>query len=134
MKRLSHFSLSIAALVASLGSNAAEPPKFNTQQICRATIGTIMGRDPKIIKVNKVDADVIYLSYTRADDGSVWSQRCRIEGSKVIWATTTGRWREHPLDEVITYAVTPTALTINQKFSDGSTSAKSFTRADLGAN
>lgn len=134
MKHLIQSALSIAALSTSLGSNAAEQAKFSPQQICKAAIATIMGRDPKIIRVNKVDADVIYVSYTRADDGTLWSQRCRIDGAKVIWATSTGRWREHPLDEVITFASTPKTLTVSQKFSDGSSSAKSFTRAELGGN
>lgn len=90
-----------------------------------------MGRDPKIIAVDKTEGDVIYVSYRRPDDGTVWKQRCRIEGTKIIWATETGRWRVHPLDEVITYSATPSALTIQQKFTDGSTSTKSYSMSQL---
>ena len=134
MKRIVHFSLGVAALMHSLGSIAAESGDFSKSQICRATIGAIMGRDPKIIKMDKAEADVIHVSYIRANDGTAWNQRCRIQGMKVIWATETGRWRDDPLDEVISYTVTPTTLTIRQKFSDGSSSAQSYTRAQLGRN
>jgi hypothetical protein len=132
MKNLASASLGIAVLVTAFGSKPALAANFDQQQICRAAIGALMGRDPKIIKVSKIDSGIIYLIYSRPDDGTIWEQRCRIEGQKLVWATKSGRWREHPLDEVITYAATGTSVTINQKFTDGSTVTKSYTRAELG--
>lgn len=132
MKHSTYMLLGIAVLAMTFEGSDSFAANFDQQQICRATIGAVMGRDPKIIKVSKVESGIIHVSYSRPDDGTIWEQRCRIEGQKVIWATETGRWREHPLDEVITYAVTGASLTITQKFTDGSASTKSYTRAQLG--
>jgi hypothetical protein len=123
--------VSIATMTLSIEIRAAQAPNFDQQQICRATIGAVMGRDPKIIKVSSVDSGIIHLSYLRPDDGTFWEQRCRIEGQKVIWATKSGRWREDPMDEVITYTATGATLTVSRKFADGSTSTKSYTHAQL---
>lgn len=130
------FLLSFVAIAAShpLTVSAAESANFSQSQICRATIGALMGRDPKIIKVDKVDAGVVYVRYIRPTDGTTWNQRCRFNGTRVIWATETGRWRVDPADEVINYAATQTTLSIEQKFSDGSSSSKTYTRAELGKN
>lgn len=123
----------IVAMVMACISQPSMAANFDQQQICRATIGAVMGRDPKIIKVSKVETGIVHLHYSRPDDGSIWEHRCRLEGQKVIWATKTGRWREHPMDEVITYAVSKTSVTIKQKFVDGSTSTKSYTPAQIGS-
>ncbi|WP_137173204.1 hypothetical protein [Massilia sp. HP4] len=125
-------ALGIAVLLTAFESKPALAVNFDQQQICRAAISAVMGRDPKTLKVTKVDSGVIHLSYSRPDDETVWEQRCRVEGQKVVWATKSGRWREHTLDDVITYTVTGTSLTISQKFTDGSTVVKSYSRAELG--
>jgi hypothetical protein len=119
-------------LTIPLSGNAGPKVNFSQSQVCRATIAAIMGRDPRIIKVTKEEAGVVYVSYVRPGDGTVWNQRCRFEGARVIWATETGRWRDHPLNEVISYSSTSTAVTIQQKFGDGSASTKMYTHADLG--
>ena len=83
----------------------ATPPNTATdEQICRATIAALMGRDPKTIKA-KAENGIVHLSYLRARDHSRWSNRCRIQGKKIVWATATGRWRTHPLDGSITYNI-----------------------------
>lgn len=134
MKQIILIFLGVAVLSSSLASMAEEQKTFSHIQICRATIGAVTGRDPRIIKVDKVVVDDIYTHYIRNDDGTVWNNKCRVDITRVYWATATGRWRVHPLDEVITYSVTPTTLTIHQKFGDDSSSVKSYTHAQLGAN
>lgn len=134
MKQIISVLLGVAVLSSSSVSMSAEQKTFSHNQICRATIGAVMGRDPKTIKIAKVVVGDIYTSYLRNDDGTVWSNRCRVDITRVYWATATGRWRVHPLDEVITYSITPTTLTIHQKFGDDSSSVKSYTHAQLGIN
>lgn len=134
MKSILRLSLVVIVAGYPLAASAAAPPNFSQPQICRAAIGAIMGRDPKIIKVDKVEAGTVYVGYIRPTDGSAWNQRCMFNGTRVIWATETGRWRDDPADEVISYAATQTTLTIQQKFSDGSSSSKTYTRAELGKN
>jgi hypothetical protein len=52
----------------------------------------MMGRDPKIMRITRVQDGIIYLSYKRQDDGKDWAYRCKIEGDKVIWSSDMGRW------------------------------------------
>ena len=123
----------VAAAILSIATvSLAGSPTFSDQQICKAAVGAIMGRDPKIIAVTKNEAGVFYLHYIRADDGSKWAYRCKLEGNKIIWASDTGRWRNDPMDERITYDINGENLAIVQTFTDGSASKKSFQAAELG--
>lgn len=40
--------------------------KFTNEQIGKACIAIVMGKDPSIIKLDKTVGDVIYLSYIRS--------------------------------------------------------------------
>ena len=94
---------------AQAGIQPASENSFKVQVapelVCRATIAAIMGREPDTIKVTKFVSGIVYTSYLRPNDGTRWSNRCRIDGNRVIWATDTGRWRTHALDPKITYSV-----------------------------
>ncbi|UIN23501.1 hypothetical protein [Herbaspirillum frisingense] len=111
--------------------NADNAQSIGRTQICKAAISTIMGQSPSIIKIDKEDSGIIFVSYIRPSDKSMWEYRCRIDGTRVIWASKTGRWRDHALDEVITYSGTQNSVTIAQKFTDGSSTSKIFSKADL---
>lgn len=100
-------------------------------KICKAAIATIMAKDPSIISINSETAGVIALSYYRPSDAKLWSYRCRIEGEKVIWASETGRWRTHPADEVIAFKLSDNAVTISEKYTDGSVNEGQFSLRDL---
>lgn len=142
--RLSPFFATISFVLGILGSFQCGAPicwageqKFADGDICRAAVGVIMGRDPKIIKITKVKDGIYYLSYLRPSDRTKWSLRCKIEGNQVIWASDEsgrpGRWRTHPADEKISFEVIQNGnfLKIKQQFSDGSFTSKDFTRSDL---
>ena len=127
----SSFTIAVAFLLAA-SSVGASDSTFTEAQLCQAGIGTLMGRDPKIIKVTKQHKGIVSLYYIRRDDGTKWSYRCKIEGSNVVWASDTGRWRTHPLDERISYRTNGKSLEIIQNYSDGSSTKKSFTPAQIG--
>jgi len=82
---------------------------------------------------------VYYVSYVRQDDNTTWSYLCKFEGNRVIWAgagspsspNAIGRWRTHPQDEVITYAIVGDKVTIKERYSDGSSNEESFDLSDL---
>src|ERR1700678_2186676 len=96
----------LAALLAALpttGSLVAAAPFFEPEAICRAAIASIKDRDPKLIKVSLIRDDVFFLTYTRPIDSFVWTYRCRIEGSRVVWADEPGRWRNEPKDDKISF-------------------------------
>ena len=96
----------LAALLAAwpaTGSLVAAAPLFEPEAICRAAIASIKDRDPKLIKVALIRDDVFFLTYTRPIDSYVWTYRCRIEGSRVVWADEPGRWRNDPKDDKISF-------------------------------
>lgn len=100
-------------------------------KICKATIAALMGRDPSIIKLDKISGEIIYLSYIRSDDQTKWSTKCRLDGNKVIWATDTGRWRIDPMDSKITFSVVKNTIYIEEKFDDSSSIKKSFNSSKI---
>jgi hypothetical protein len=85
------------------GSFVAAAPLFEPEAICRAAIASIKDRDPKSMKVALIRDDVFFLTYTRPIDSFVWTYRCRIEGSRVVWADEPGRWRNEPKDDKISF-------------------------------
>ena len=107
-------------------------PALGPDQICKAAIAAIMGRASSIIRIDRADGEVRFLSYVRAD-GTKWAYRCKLDGTRVIWAGAEGRWRIAPEDERIEFAAPGdgSSVTITQRFTDGSVSTKSFKRSGL---
>ena len=123
------------ACVAAAGLMGAKatPQSFSSEDrilICRATIAALMGRPINIVVATEVDDAVVRTSYRRPDDGSIWQNLCRLEGKRVVWASvwkdgSLGRWRNHPLDSIVTFQLSGSGVTI---FVDGSSTAKSYPR------
>lgn len=101
------------------------------EHICKAGIAKIMGRDPKVMKVLRNEGGVVHLQYVRTNDGSLWSYRCRVDGARIMWASATGRWRDDPLDEKLTYAIAADTVMVNETFADGSSSQRVFKASQL---
>ena len=98
---------------------------FDEQSICKAVIATIMGTNPSIIEIDQVIAKTVFLSYLRADN-THWSYRCKLEGSRAIWASSHGRWRTHPMDAEITFYVEGNSVKIVDRAYDGDATFKYF--------
>lgn len=66
-------------------------------RICRAAIASIFGRDPSIIRVLGQADGIVRVRYSRPDDGTVWTNECRVNASTVDWRAVDngrpGRWR-----------------------------------------
>lgn len=64
---------------------------------CRAIIASLNGRDPAIIRVISTDGDIYRVRYTR-DDGTVWTNECRVDDGTAKWRMIEngqpGRWRD----------------------------------------
>lgn len=118
-----------AVYMLSLPAMAGE---FSAEQICKAAIGTLMGQEPKIIKILKNDAGIIDLSYIRPADGTRWSYRCKLDGNKVIWAVDQGRWRVGADDEIVTYSFVSGGIEVVDTYSDGSSTKETYTAVRLG--
>jgi len=105
--------------------------EFSDQQICKAVVAKVNGKNPSIIKVNKVSGNVTHLSYIRQNDGTNWALRCKLEGSTAIWATDSGRWRTGQYDSKITFSVNNQSLSISENYSDGSGDDKTYNLKQL---
>jgi hypothetical protein len=103
-------------------------------RVCRAAIAVVMGRDVAIIGVVKIEDGIAYTSYTRPSDSSVWKNRCKIEGDRIVWGTVDafgpgsgfGPWRVRPDDERVTFSIRGPDITITEVYADGSRSQKSL--------
>jgi len=120
------------ALIVISTSSAADKSKFNKNQICKAGIAKIMGRDPAIIKVDQTKGETIYLSYIRQDDKTKWKYKCKLNGNQILWGSDTGRWRTHTMDSKVRYKIKGTSITITDTFSDGSSSKEVYTVKRIG--
>lgn len=89
-----------------------------------------MGRDPKTIRVTRIDGEILFLSYVRPIDNFIWDYRCKIEGNRVIWASEPGRWRESPKDGKVFFEVVGDGkqLRIMEDHGDGSATNELFDR------
>src|ERR1700681_486349 len=123
---------SFTILSASLFS-ASAAPSFETEAICRTAIASMTDRNPKLMQVTRTVGDVLFLTYVRPIDNFVWTYRCRIEGSRVVWASEPGRWRLGPKDDEIFFEVVNDGkqLRIIAIHGDGSRAQQMFDRSAI---
>jgi hypothetical protein len=128
--RIATFS-ALAGYLAPSGADAA--PLFEPEAICRTAIASIMGRDPKIVRVTRVAGDILFLSYLRPIDNFVWDYRCKIQGNRVVWASEPGRWREDPKDDKVFFEIVGGGkqLRIIEDHGDGSATKELFERDQI---
>lgn len=60
-------------------------------RILKAGVATVMGQDPGMIRIDRHTNGVVYLSHVRNNEGSLWSYKCKIDGSLIIWGAEAGR-------------------------------------------
>jgi hypothetical protein len=111
-------------------------PKISSEDevfVCRATIAELMSRDiATVTGVRRADGNV-GVSYRRPSDNSLWNNLCKIDGTRVVWASmnesgVAGRWRTGEADEAISFVLGESGVTITQKFGDGTSLSDSFGR------
>jgi hypothetical protein len=112
---------------------AEAAPPYAPEAICRTAIASIMGRDPKLVRVTRTTDDVLFLSYVRPIDNFVWDYRCKIRGNRVIWASEPGRWRENPKDDKVFFEIVAGGkqLRIVEDHGDGSATKELFERDQI---
>ena len=130
MKRMCGYFLFVILYLAS-ASALADETKFSKEQICKACVSIVMGKDPSIIKIDKTEGDVVYLSYIRSNDGTKWAYRCKLSGNRAIWANAIGRWRDSQWDSNIIYKIDGDTLQIEDRFNDGSATKESYSYNQL---
>ncbi|KGT88264.1 hypothetical protein NH00_19840 [Enterobacter cancerogenus] len=113
-------------------SAQAEPlinPHLGT--LCKAATALSFGRSFKIMQLDKVDEQgVAWVHYIRPSDQSRWAVRCRVQGESVILMSdnpdSSGRWREGPEDEKLTWQIRSDMLTMKLRYPDGSGDEQTF--------
>jgi hypothetical protein len=132
--RAASFVYQVAAVSTCLAPALAEAgPSYAPEATCRAALASIMGRDPKIVRVTLVAGDILFLSYVRPIDNFVWAYRCKIRGNRVIWASEPGRWREDPKDNKVFFDIVGGGkqLRIIENHRDGSATKELFERDQI---
>jgi hypothetical protein len=123
-----------SALSTCLAPAMAEAaPPYAPEAICRTALASVMGRDPKLVRVTRTTDDVLFLSYLRPLDNFVWDYRCKIQGNRVIWASEPGRWREGPKDDKVFFEIVGGGkqLRIIENHRDGSATKELFERDQI---
>ncbi|WP_340075038.1 hypothetical protein [Leptobacterium sp. I13] len=90
-----------------------------------------MNQSPSIISATQ-ESNIYLVSYKRPSDGKEFEYKIKFEGKdKIIWGNSDGRWRDTEFDEKINYMESDDKMIIVQKFGDGSTIGKEFTKSDF---
>lgn len=101
--------------------------KFTEADVAKFVMSSVMSQPTKIISVKK-DEDIYIVSYTRPSDAQRFKYKVKIEGYNAVWGNVDGRWRNSPEDELIVFVEAGKKLKIIQRFSDGSTIEKEFSK------
>lgn len=101
--------------------------KFTEADVAKFVMSSVMSQPSKIISVKK-DGDIYVVSYTRRSDGQRFVYKVKIEGFGAVWGNIDGRWRDSAEDEMIVFVEEGKKLKIIQRFSDGSTIEKEFSK------
>jgi hypothetical protein len=124
--------ISMLVIIISMPiSYAAEKDTFTKNQICKAGIAKIMGRNPTGMNIDRITEKTIFISYVRTDDRKKFSYKCKINGNRIIWGSVSGRWREHSMDSKVSFKVNGNMITVKDQFNDGSSSSETFTLKQL---
>jgi hypothetical protein len=121
----------ISAAIALAGCGPGERPLAAGEEdfIAKAATAALFQKSIDIIKIDRREGSVIFTSYVRPTDGSVWKNRFRIERDRISWGSESGRWREHSAGEKFRYKWDDSrkVLTLNLVHSDGSSEPIDFT-------
>lgn len=110
---------------------AVVKPSVPAKSVCKAAVATIMGRPVSIISATEKAGGEVALSYTRADDGSVWKYKCKLDGDRAIWAAEGGRWRTHPDDGVVKFSVDGSSVEVTESYGGDVATSKRFSLSEL---
>lgn len=128
--------LLLILIAIKIDSNAEEKNNINLSvsqkiKLCKAGISQVMGRSPNIMTLyDNRNNKIFYIKYTRSDDYSVWTYKCKIKDNEIIWGNPDkgGRWMNEYRrgDSKLTYKINGDELFVYEKYSDGSGSKKYF--------
>ena len=128
------FGMVVALMTMACSDPSASLSPDDRVFVCRAAIAALMGRPIGIVAGSESGTGrLVQASYRRPNDGTVWKNVCRFSGNRVIWAGilddgSTGRWRDHALDSVVTFQLSGDGVSIRETYSDGASAVRSYRR------
>jgi len=107
--------------------------QFTDKEICRAGIAVTAGKPLSIVKPAGASEDFYRFTYVREKDQTRWSFRCKVEGDRVVWATSNGPWRTRDSDWPIYWYVDDSGNVLNvlEDYLDGSGNKETFRKSDF---
>ena len=122
----------VTLFAAGCYTNSMAQTAFTYSQICKAGIGTVMGRDPETMFAEVDGRSFLLISYRRDGDGELITYKCRIIDDRIHWGNVDGRWRDDPADSALTFYTDGEYLFVQDRFPDGSSILEEFTISQLG--
>lgn len=125
-------TLAVAVISSVLLTACGESTDTNyaEKDICRAAISLVMGRSLDTVSIDSSSGSQFNLSYTRPEDGSNWSYKCKVEGNSILWGADDGRWRDADEDSKLSFTIQE-VLTVVEGFSDGSKKTAVYDHTDF---
>lgn len=120
-------AVAVSVLAILLSGGGVDTTPFTKVEVCKGVVAIVSSR-PVSIMNGSLNGGIVEIDYVRPDDRKRWFYRCKLEGSKGIWAMGKGRWRRHKHDEKITFKVANEKLYINTLYYDNSGYEKVFTK------
>jgi|TARA_R110002012_G_scaffold74665_4_gene189140 hypothetical protein len=121
-----YLAITTFSVMMTLSMSTFAKAQSDNSLICQATIAAIFNKSIDEVKIQSEKSEITHVTYVRLSDASVWANKCKISGNRVIWATENGRWRDSDFDEIVTYEKINSEIKIRQAFSDGSSVEDSF--------
>lgn len=99
------------------------PKNYTYDEIAKYSVATLMFQHPENLTV-KNESEIYIVSYFK--DSQQHHCKIKFNRNQIIWGVADGRWREHPMDEKLSYKEVGNELQIITHYSDGSNSLKEF--------
>ena len=105
---------------------------FTESQICQSIISTVIDRDPKTMRTEKVDDNIVTVLFIRPEDGQKWRYQCQLDGLHARWWSEGETWQQAQDNSEITYTTLRDKLYIVETFKNGSINSRTFKLGQYG--
>ena len=105
---------------------------FTYSQICKAGIGTVIGRDPETMFTGIDGRGFLLISFIRDGEEELFTYKCKIIYDRIHWGNVDGRWRDDAADSALTFYTDGEHLFVQDRNPDGSSTLEQFTSTQLG--
>ncbi|WP_367916332.1 hypothetical protein [Leadbetterella sp. DM7] len=94
------------------------------KEISRFVVSTLYDKKPSLVRVIS-DGGIYHASYINSE-GERRSTKIQFIGNNIRWGNSEGRWRDHPLDEQLSYEINGKKVFIKITYSSGEESTDEY--------